>query len=409
MIDAVAIDGRDDDEMATRGEKGTRSAGKTKPDHRQDVTALAPAVPVFHPSGEATTGPAPQGLGGGAEQVTLIDVARVAGVAPMTVSRALNRPELVRSATQQKVLAAVKATGYVPNMLAGSLASNRSRLIAVLLPTIASAVFADTVQALIARLHAANYQALMGLTEYSAEREEALLEAILGRRPDGVVLAGTDHTALTVARLKQARIPVVEMWDLTENPIDTVIGFSHEAVGVAIARRLFQNGYRRLGIVSVDDPRGLRRCRSAMAEWQRLGAEAVSMEVLTAPATLGLGREGLRRLLDRGVYDVILCSSDTMAAGVLAEAASRGISVPTSLGVMGFGDLSAAAHLYPSLSTVRVDGRGIGERVATTLLRRFGVLPGTSEQTAAPSTVAAIDTGFEIVERDSTRVTTAPK
>ncbi len=111
-------------------------------------------------------------------------------------------------------------------------------------------------------------------------------------RVAGVVLAGIDHTMLTVSRLKQAHIPVVEMWDLTANPIDTVIGFSHEAVGVAIARHLFEKGYRRFGIVSVDDPRELRRSRSAMAELQRLNAHSVTMEILTAPAILGLGRDG---------------------------------------------------------------------------------------------------------------------
>ncbi|WP_347557730.1 LacI family DNA-binding transcriptional regulator [Robbsia sp. KACC 23696] len=395
---APAFDGRDSNEMAPKELKTPRGTGKARQAKRGDALTVASA-----PTPSATSMPMLAATESG-EQVTLIDVARVAGVAPMTVSRALNRPELVRDATQQKVLAAVRATGYVPNLLAGSLASNRSRLVAVLLPTIASAVFADTVQALIARLHAANYQTLLGLTEYAAHREEALLEAILGRRPDGVVLAGTDHTALTIARLKQARIPVVEMWDLNANPIDTIIGFSHEAVGIAVARHLFQKGYRRFGIVSVDDPRGLRRSRSAMAELQSLASDHVAMEILAAPATMGLGREGLRRLLDRGNYDAVLCSSDTLAAGVLAEAASRGIAVPVHLGVMGFGDLSAAAHLYPSLSTVRVDGRGIGERVATTLLHRFGVLPAPADCAPADDHRNTIDTGFDIIDRDSTRV-----
>jgi LacI family transcriptional regulator, gluconate utilization system Gnt-I transcriptional repressor len=330
-----------------------------------------------------------------AESVTLIDVARIAGVAPMTVSRALHRPELVRSATQQKVLDAVRATGYVPNMLAGGLASSKSNLVAVLLPTIASSVFADTVQALMDGLTAARYQTLLGLTGYSAQREEELVEAILGRRPDGVVLAGTDHTGATIERLTRAKIPVVEIWDLTDTPIDIVIGFSHEKVGVELARHLVKKGYRRFGVVSVDDPRALRRANSLIHELQRHGIDNVPFEIRPAPATLQVGREGLSTVLMGDAPEIIVCSSDTLAQGVLAEAASRGLKVPEDLAVMGFGDLNTAAHVHPALSTVRVDGAAIGARTAQALLDRF------SNGNQVKECPMRVDTGFTIVDRDS--------
>lgn len=331
---------------------------------------------------------------GSGESVTLIDVARVAGVAPMTVSRALNRPELVRSDTQKKVLDAVRKTGYVPNMLAGGLASSKSRLVAILLPTIANSIFSDTVQALMDGLTSSNYQTLLGLTAYSPEREEALVEAILGRRPDGIVLAGTSHSEATIERLTKARIPVVEIWDLTEKPIDMVIGFSHEEVGRQVAKHLLAKGYRKFGIVSVDDPRGLRRCESLKRELAKHRAGKPLFEVLPAPATLQAGREGLSRLLESGTPEVVVCSSDTLAQGVLAEAASRRIDVPRDIAVMGFGDLSTAAHVYPSLSTVRVDGATIGKKAAEALLARL-----TGD--ALPADMR-IDTGFTIVDRQST-------
>lgn len=336
--------------------------------------------------------------GGAGESVTLIDVARVAGVAPMTVSRALHRPELVRSDTQKKVLDAVRATGYVPNMLAGGLASNRSRLVAILLPTIANSIFADTVQALMDGLTSSGYQTLLGLTAYSTEREEALVEALLGRRPDGIVLAGTSHTASTVERLSKARIPVVEIWDLTDRPIDMVIGFSHEQVGKEVAQHLVQKGYRKFGIVSVDDPRGLRRCESLKSELARLGIAEPSFEVLPAPATLQAGREGVSRLLAASAPEIVVCSSDTLAQGVLAEAASRGLNVPRDIAVMGFGDLSTAAHVYPALSTVRIDGATIGMKTAQALIGRLSA-DALRSQTQSE---VRIDTGFTIVDRQST-------
>ena len=125
---------------------------------------------------------------------TLIDVAKVAGVSPITVSRALNQPHLVRPNTVAKVQEAVQQTGYVKNMMAGALASNRSKLISLVLPTIATPIFADMVEAASDRLTQAGYQVLLGLSRYEAWREEVLVETILSRRPDGVMLTGTLHT-----------------------------------------------------------------------------------------------------------------------------------------------------------------------------------------------------------------------
>ena len=328
--------------------------------------------------------------------LTLIDVAKVAGVSPMTVSRALHRPELVTEQTRDKVREAVRQTGYVSNMLAGGLASNKSRLVAIFLPTIANSIFADTVQALMDRLTQAGYQTLLGLTGYSAEEEERLLEAVLGRRPDGIVLTGTLHTESSRLRLAQAGIPLVEAWDLSEDPLDMLVGFSHEKVGEETARLLVKMGYKRFSVVTICDPRGLRRCNSLIGELKRLGIEQVPMEVLAPPATLEVGREGLRRLLGRPVQpDIVVCSSDTVAQGVLAEAASRGMQVPADLAVMGFGDLSSAAQVYPALSTVSVDGKKIGLQVAQALLERFEHPLGSHDP-------VRIDTGFTLIDRAST-------
>lgn len=328
--------------------------------------------------------------------MTLIDVAKVAGVSPITVSRALHRPEVVSKQAREKVLAAVRQTGYVSNMLAGGLASNKSRLVAIFLPTIANSIFADTVQALMDRLTEAGYQTLLGLTGYSAEQEEKLLEAVLGRRPDGIVLTGTLHTESSRLRLAQSGIPVVEAWDLGENPLDMLVGFSHEGVGQATARHLVARGYKRFAVVTISDPRGLRRCTSLIDELAELGIEKVPVQVLTPPATLEVGREGLKRLLDTGESPaVVVCSSDTVAQGVLAEAASRGLRVPEDLAVMGFGDLSSAAQVYPALSTVRVDGKLIGDQVARALLDRF-------EYPASAADPVRVDTGFTLVDRQST-------
>ena len=327
---------------------------------------------------------------------TLSAVAERAGVSAITVSRVVRLPEMVAPQTRARVEAAMRELGYVPNQLAGALAGARTKSVGVLVPTIANSIFADTVQALMDRLTQAGYQTLLGLTGYDAEQEEKLLEAVLGRRPDGIVLTGTLHTESSRVRLAQAGIPVVEAWDLSEDPIDMLVGFSHEQVGIDTARHLLGKGYKRFSIVAIGDPRGLRRLDALTAELKTHGVDDVPMQILAPPATLQVGREGLAGLLDRGVAtDVVVCSSDTVAQGVLAEAASRGLRVPEDLAVMGFGDLSSAAQVHPALSTVRVDGNRIGLQVAQALLDRF------AERSTSASAVR-VDTGFTLIDRAST-------
>lgn len=330
--------------------------------------------------------------------VTLRDVARLAGVAPMTVSRYLNNPEAVRAPTRLKVQRAVEQTGYVHNRLAGSLKSNRTRLVAVVLPMVTNPIFSDTFQAINERLTRSGYQVLLGVSGYQREQEQELLEVILSRRPDGIILTGTLHTPASRNRLRAAGVPVVETWDLSPEPIDMLVGFSHEDAGRAVARQLFTQGYRRFALLAVDDPRGLRRATSFIKALAEQGISAVPQRIAQGLPSLAQGREGLSALLAdeplvAGKPPVIVCTSDTIAHGVLTEAAARGLRVPQDLAVMGFGDMSFAAHTFPALSTVRIDGALMGDAAARMLLER---LQGSG------ATESITDIGFTLVQRDTT-------
>lgn len=327
---------------------------------------------------------------------TLIDVARVAGVSPITVSRAINQPELVRPNTLAKVQAAIAETGYARSLPAGGLGMSRSRLVSLVMPNVANPIFADMVQAASDTLTAAGYQVLLGLSGYESWREELLVETILSRRPDGVILTGTLHTDSTRSRLQKSGIPVVETWDMTSSPIDMVIGFSHEEVGRAVADHLLSRGYKRIAILSMDDGRAARRRQGLQVALARQGISVVATEVMPGAATLPLGREGTARLLAAHPdIDVIFASSDTLAHGALIEAASRGLHVPQQLAVMGFGDQNFAAHVHPALSTVRVDGSRIGTLAAQAILQRLDPQADTGIERIT-------DTGFELVQRAST-------
>ena len=220
----------------------------------------------------------------GSGRITLADVAKLAGVSPITVSRALNTPEQLTPDTLQRVREAVERTGYVPNTLAGGLASARSRLVAAVVPTIAGPVFLETIQALTEALAESGYQLMLGQGGYSNAREDALLDAIIGRRPDGIVLTGIMHSAGGRRRLLAAGIPVVETWDLTPTPIDMLVGFSHEKVGCrgrgvpARARPPAARDRLRRRPPRGRAPRGIRAGR-----WARRGSPDVPVGVVPAP------------------------------------------------------------------------------------------------------------------------------
>jgi LacI family gluconate utilization system Gnt-I transcriptional repressor len=325
--------------------------------------------------------------------VTIRDVAKIAGVSPITVSRALSRPELVTPETLERVRAVVARTGYVPNFLAGSLRSRRSRIIAAVFPQITNAMFVDTIQSLTDRLRQDGYQVLLGLSSYEM-REDELIAGILGRQPDGIYLTGISHAPETRRRLIASHIPVVEAWDLTPSPIDMLVGFSHEKAGAAMARHLVGKGHRDIGLVWGNDIRaGFRRegLLSALAE---NGIHEVPTSLRPAPGMFQRGREGFAQLLATDArVTAVACSSDVLAQGVIAEAQDRGIRIPADIAVMGFGDFDFAAHTSPSLTTIAIDKVRIGQLAAEALLARIQ---------GKDVSAKIVDVGFRLVERGST-------
>jgi len=321
---------------------------------------------------------------------TLHDVAREAGVSLITASRALSNPGVVSDKTLERVREAVARTGYIPNLLAGGLKSKRSMTIAGLVPIISVPQFLPTIRTLTETLDAAGYQLILGQSGYDYSREERLIDTMLARRPDGIVVAGLVRSEQTRERLRRLAIPVIETWDLSDRPIDVVVGFSHLKVGSAVAGYFLSRGWERVAIATGDDQRAMQRLEGFRAAFGR----DVPVVKVPAPSNLAVGRRALAELLEREPkLQAISCSSDGLAQGVLVEAASRGLRVPEDLAVCGFGDADFAAHLLPSLTTVHVDGAEIGRRAAQLMLERCN--GNAVEQ-------PVVDLGFRIVERQST-------
>jgi len=325
--------------------------------------------------------------------ITLEDVARQAGVAPITVSRVINRPELVTRETLERVRGVIVRTGYVPNLLAGGLASKRSRLVAAIVPSVGNSMFAETFEVMTARLAEAGYTVVLSLSGYGKRREDELIATVLSRKPDAVFMIGVNHSAKTRQRLLAAKVPVIEAWDLTPNPIDMLIGFPHAEVGQAVARHLLAKGYDRFAGVYAGDPRALVRWENFRDELTRQGVADVPWVKTEAPGTLQRGRRALAELLETAVPPrVIFATSDALAHGVLTEAQARGLSVPGDIAVIGFGDLEFAADTFPALSTVHIDRHGLGIRAADAILAK---LAGRADLPRIT------DIGFTLIDRGS--------
>ncbi len=341
-----------------------------------------------------------------AAKPTMRDVAKIAGVSSMTVSRVLAQPDLVAESTREKVTRAIDRLGYVPDLTASSLSSRKSGFIATILPSLSNINFAETAGGLTESLRSAGFQMLIGYTNYRVDEEENLVRAMLARRPEGIVLSGGHHTEKTAQLLAAADIPVVEVWDLPAEPIGHVVGFSNFDAGRAMTKRLIKLGYQHIAFLGPpENESGFRDFRGdeRLAGYVSAHMEAGRSSDLVirhgrGPVSFTHGAESLAALLARhGDVDAIFAVSDLSAVGALMECKRRGIRVPEDLAIAGFGDFEIGGQTVPSLTTVKVDTIGIGERAGRLLLK---ILAQPKHDLAM--TRETIDLGFELIERQST-------
>jgi LacI family gluconate utilization system Gnt-I transcriptional repressor len=324
---------------------------------------------------------------------TLQEVANAAGVSSATVSRFFNSPQMLSEKTAQRIRETVQSLHYVPNLVAGGLASNRTRLVAAVIPTIAQSIFSSTIQALTDTLAADGYSVMLALTGASDEHVDRQLLSIIGRRPDGIILTGPTLQSNARAQLKSTGITTIETWHLPAEPIDLVVGFSHDEVGKVIGQHVLSRGRRRAFLVSATGMRALARRYSFSRTMLEAGAPEPMVATFEGPTTYAHGRSAVARHLDSGAKpDVIVCSSDWSAHGALDELRYRQLRVPQDVAVVGFGDLDFASELEPALTTVKIDGSVIGNQAAEFLMLRAQ---------SKPIKKPVVDIGFTLIARDS--------
>ncbi|OYU18271.1 MAG: LacI family transcriptional regulator [Rhodobacteraceae bacterium PARR1] len=330
---------------------------------------------------------------------TMADVARLAGVSPMTVSRAFKRDASVSDATREAILKAADDLGYVFDSTASNLRSQRTDFVAVTIPSINNANFADTVRGLSEGLKARGLQILLGATDYDIFEEERLIEQLLRRRPEAIVVTGGQHTPRARRMLENAGIPVIETWDLPAAPIGHVVGFSNAAAVRAMVDHFVSRRLTRIAFIGGDadrDTRGTDRRAGFIAAMQAHGLDATRLIAAgVPPISMREGADAMGRLLDTlPDTEAVICVSDLSAFGALTECQRRGVDVPGRISIAGFGDYEIGAISVPTLTTINPFPREIGAQTAALILK---VLDGAQ---TTPATLSILP---RLLPRQSSR------
>ncbi|MFS2158230.1 LacI family DNA-binding transcriptional regulator [Pseudomonas sp. Pseusp122] len=314
----------------------------------------------------------------GAGRVTLNTVARHAGVSAITVSRYFNQPDQVSPERRERIAEAVSELGYVPNLVAGGLASARSRIVAMVIPNISGPIFANTIQGFSDTLNRHGFQLLLASSYFSEEQEESAVRAFLGWSPAALVLTSHFHSAATEKMIEQADIPVVETWDYQPERRPIQIGFAHDEVGVAAARYLHGKGYRRIAFVqnsAVGDLSARERRNGYARTLESLGLQPWVFVPEPDLAPFEAGKQAMQQLMSGEQRpDAIIFANDNLAAGGLLAGQRSGLRIPQDCAIMGFGDYPFAHMLMPSLTTIKPPALEIGVLAAQRVLESLGVL-----------------------------------
>jgi LacI family gluconate utilization system Gnt-I transcriptional repressor len=331
-------------------------------------------------------------------KIRLAEVAELAGVSPITASRFFRNPEALSIAKRARVESAARELGYVPNLAARALASQRTEVIAVLIPSLTNNVFSDVLRGIYDASEASRYSIQLSNTRYSILQEEKLLRLFLAQKPAGLIVTGIDQTEESRALLEAADCPIVQIMELGPNPVDMMIGFSHYEAARAAVSHLLAQGCSRIGFIGARmDPRVQRRLDGYVSAMKDAALFDPRLVVTTAtPTSVTLGGSLFADLLAKKPdIDAVFCANDDLALGVLFECRRRDIEVPDEIAIIGFNDLEFMASAVPTLTSVRTNRYEMGHTAASMLIEAI-------EGRRADEPV--LDLGFTVMERQSSRV-----
>jgi LacI family gluconate utilization system Gnt-I transcriptional repressor len=328
-------------------------------------------------------------------KIRLTEVAKLAGVSPITASRFFRNPEALSASKRERVDSAAKQLDYVPNLAARALASHRTEVIGVLIPSLTNNVFSDVLRGIYDASEGSRYTIQFANTRYSILEEEKLLRLFQAQKPAGLIVTGINQTAESRQIMEQMNCPIVQIMEIGPEPVDMMVGFSHYNAAFSAISHLLTQGFERIGFLGARmDPRVQRRFegyRDALKAAARFDPRFVA--TTTTPTSVTLGGALFADLLARAPeIDAVFCVNDDLALGVLFECQRRQIAVPDAMAIVGFNDLEFMASAVPTLTSVRTNRYEMGKTAVDMVTAALD-----DNRPAQP----VRDLGFEIMIRQS--------
>lgn len=320
-------------------------------------------------------------------RISLQDIASLAGVSKMTVSRYLREPKQVASETRLKIAEILDEMNYIPSRAPNIMLNAKSNSIGVLIPSFQNQVFSDILSGLEFITNQHGYQLLISEYNYSRENEEKQIINLLSYDIEGIVLCEKVHTLRAQSYLRSSKIPVIEIMDTLESQIDIEIGFDNKLAAYHMVNAMIQHGKKQIYYFgSRNDQRDNQRYLGYRAAMQESGllARRISPNSISS---FSLGAMMLKDVLaGEQKVDGIFCTNDDIAVGVLQECLRRGIRVPEQMSIAGFHGLDIGKTVTPVLASVITPRFEIGKKSAEVIIKKLD----------AANATRSVDLGFKI-------------
>ena len=304
--------------------------------------------------------------------ITINEIAREAGVSTATVSRVFNQPAKVKKQTRERVSAVIDRHHYVSHGLAGGLASRRSRFLGLVIPTVTNSIYASSTQAVHHAAQRAGYTVLVGVSDFSEEREAALIHQLVSRRVEGLILTGEQRSPAVYEKIVRNHCPFVITWKLTRSREHPSVSFDNIKATRAAVDHLLGLGHRRIGLIcgrtDLND-RALQRKTAFEQALRDVGIEPDPELIFERSFEFVEGRAAMHRMLQLGQPPTAYSAPTTFRPSArFRNAEMRESLFPTDMSIVGFDDLPIAQYITPRLTTVRVPAQEMGDRATMRLI-----------------------------------------
>ncbi|WP_325892656.1 substrate-binding domain-containing protein [Grimontia sp. NTOU-MAR1] len=303
---------------------------------------------------------------------TMNDVAKRVGVTKMTVSRYLKYPHKVAKKTGEKIQIALDELGYIPNRVPDILSNRSSKALGVILPSLCHSVFQQVLAGIETVAEENGYQVMLAHGGYSAETEQQRIESLLSFNVDGLILADSDHTQKSLKMIQTAGISYVEIMESTPKNTAQSVGIDNELAAFSMVTLMIERGFEH--IVCLNVKKGIRTSNKLQGYVDAMEDAGLTPRSITAKAesSVSLARKMATKVFDRYPdTDAFFCTDDELAAGVLIECQSQGLSVPEQIGIAGIHALDIGQSMMPKLASVITPDRETGEHAALALLSQI--------------------------------------